>query len=509
MPMDHEAKASAEAGTGSDSGKAATDHKSSTVRRKPRRFGFKEVLPSEPVPPGNGATKPAAETEGDGDAVEQARDSLEATLAGLKLTAEEEKMLSSELGQLRELSKKLDENTIEIAAFGMVSRGKSSVLNALLGRDVFEVGATHGTTVTRSAQRWEGGSKGSSGLDQARLILVDTPGIDEVGGEVRETMAREVARTADLILFIISSDMQRREVEALSELRSHQKPILLVFNQIDRYPEADRQQIHAKLEDERVRGLIRPEDIVLTAARPDPIRIKIQQPDGSSKLVWERPAPLIEPLKTRILDVLEREGKELVALNTLLLAGDLHEEIVRRKVRIRDEAANRLIWNFSIAKGAAVGLNPIAVADLAGGVVVDVAMIMALSKVYGIPLTRSSAIRLVRDMTIALGALGLVQVATRLVAGGVKSAMAGLTIMTGGLAGPLAALGYGAIGLTQGAAAASTSYVIGQGARTYLRQGCQWGPKGIKTVIRQLIAQAKADSVIERLRDDLKKRLKK
>ncbi len=156
-----------------------------------------------------------------------------------------------------------------------------------------------------------------------------------------------------------------------------------------------------------------------------------------------------------------------------------------------------------------MGLNPIAVADLAGGVVVDVAMIMALSKVYGIPLTRSSALRLVRDMTIALGALGLVQVATRLVAGGVKSAMAGLTIMTGGLAGPLAALGYGAIGLTQGAAAASTSYVIGQGARAYLRQGCQWGPKGIKTVIRQLLVQAKADSVIERLRDDLKKRLKK
>jgi GTPase len=443
------------------------------------------------------------------DAVERARDSLEATLAGLKLTPEEEKALASEIRQLRELTKKLDETTIEIAAFGMVSRGKSSVLNALLGREVFEVGATHGTTVTRSAQRWEQAGRGPAGLDQARLILVDTPGIDEVGGEFREAMAREIARTADLILFIVSGDMQRREVEALSELRSHQKPILLVFNQIDRYPEADRQSIHAKLEDERVKGLIHPEDIVLTAARPDPIRIKIQQEGGSSKIVWEHPAPLIEPLKARILDVLDREGKAIVALNTLLLAGDLHEEIVNRKVRIRDEAANRLIWNFSIAKGAAVGLNPIPVADLAGGLAVDVGMIIALSKVYGIPLTRSSAVRLVRDMTVALGAMGLLQVATRLVASGVKSAMAGLTIMTGGLAGPLTALGYGAIGLTQGAAAASTSYVIGHGAKTYLRQGCQWGPRGIKTVIQHLIVQAKTDSVIERLREDLKKRIKK
>ena len=448
-------------------------------------------------------------TASDTEPVERARDSLEATLQGLKLTPEEEKVLADEIRQLRELTKKLDENTIEIAAFGMVSRGKSSVLNALLGRDVFEVGATHGTTLSQRAQRWEQGARGPTGLDQARLILVDTPGIDEVGGEVREALAREIARTADLILFIVSGDMQRREVEALSELRSHQKPIILVFNQIDRYPEADRESIHATLEDERVKGLIRPEDIVLTAARPDPVRVKVQEQDGSSKIVWEKPAPVIEPLKARILDVLEREGKALVALNTLLLAGDLHEEIVRRKVRIRDETANRIIWNFAIAKGAAVGLNPIPVADLAGGVAVDVGMILALSKVYGIPLTRTSALKLVRDMSIALGTMGLLHVATRLVKSGVKSAMAGLTIMTGGLAGPLTALGYAALALTQASAAASMSYVVGQGAKTYLRQGCQWGPRGIKTVIHQLMAQAKTDSVIERLRDDLKKRLQK
>ncbi|WP_165227629.1 GTP-binding protein [Aquisphaera insulae] len=442
------------------------------------------------------------------DEVDRARDSLEATLAELRLTPEEEKALAPEINRLRELTKKLDETTIEIAAFGMVSRGKSSVLNALLGRDVFEVGPTHGTTTSRSAQRWEEGARGGSGLDQARLVLVDTPGIDEIGGEVRETIAREVARTADLLLFVVSGDMQRREVQALSELRSHQKPIILVFNQIDRYPEADRESIHAKLEDERVKGLIHPEDIVLTAARPDPVRVKVREADGPSKVVWERPAPTIEPLKARILDVLEREGKALVALNTLLLAGDLHAEIVNRKVRIRDEAANRLIWNYAIAKGLAVGINPIPVVDLAGGVAVDVAMIVALSRVYGIPLTRASAAKLVRDMTVAIGAVGLVQVGLRLVRSGVKSAMAGLTVMTGGLAGPLTALGYTALGLSQGAAAASASYVIGQGARTYLRQGCQWGPKGIKTVINQILADAQKDSIVQRLREDLKNRLK-
>jgi GTP-binding protein Era len=449
------------------------------------------------------------ERQNESELVEKARESLEETINGLKLTPDEETALAGELKQLRELSQKLDENTVEIAAFGMVSRGKSSVLNALLGQEVFKVGTTHGTTVARNTQRWEQVTAERPGLEGARLILVDTPGIDEVGGEVREALARDVARHADLILFVVSSDMQRVEVEALARLREVQKPIILVFNQIDKYPETDREQIYAKIKDERLRDLIRPEDIVMTAARPDPFKVKIQRPDGTTSVQWERPAPVIEPLKRRILDVLEREGKALVALNTLLLAGDLHEEIVAHKVRIRDDAANRLIWNFALAKGAAVALNPIPVADMAGGLAVDVGMIVALSRVYGIPLTRKSAARLVRDMMLALGAMGMVGVATRLLTSGVKSMLAGVSVMTGGLAVPLTALGYGAIGLAQGGTASTTSYVLGHGAKLYLKQGCQWGPRGIKTVIHQILNQARTDSVIDRLREDLKQRVAK
>jgi small GTP-binding protein len=438
-----------------------------------------------------------------GDVVAQARESLESTIAALKLTPDEERAMAHELSQLRDLSKKLDETTVEIAAFGMVSRGKSSVLNALLGKDVFKTGRTHGTTMLRGEQRWEQVAAERPGLDGAKLVLIDTPGIDEVGGEGREALARDVARHADLILFVVSSDMQRVEVESLSTLRDAQKPIILVFNQIDKYPEADRDQIHAKIKDERVRHLVRPEDVVMTAAKPDPFRVKLQLPDGTTSFRWEHPTPVIEPLRARILDVLEREGKALVALNTLLIAGDLHAEIVAHKVRIRDDAANRLIWNFCLAKGAAVGLNPVPVADLAGGLAVDVAMIVALSRVYGIPLTKKTAAGLVRQMMVALGAMGAIEIATRLIASGVKSSLAGLTVLSGGLA----FLGYGAVGLAIGSSAATTTYVIGQGAKIYLQQGCQWGPRGIKTVIHQILSQAKSDSVVDRLRADLKSRL--
>ena len=149
--------------------------------------------------------------------------------------------------------------------------------------------------------------------------------------------------------------------------------------------------------------------------------------------------------------MLEHEGKALVALNTLLFAGDLHEEIVAHKVRIRDDAANRLIWNFSLAKGAAVALNPIPVADMAGGLAVDVGMIVALSKVYGIPLTRRTAVSLVKDMVKAMGAFGAVEVAGRLMVGsGPRPCWLGRRSPPAGMAAPLAALGYGALGLSYG-----------------------------------------------------------
>ena len=82
------------------------------------------------------------------DAVERARDSLEETLAGLKLTPEEEQALAERAPPApRADARSSTRTTIEIAAFGMVSRGKSSVLNALLGRTSSRSAPTHGTTV--------------------------------------------------------------------------------------------------------------------------------------------------------------------------------------------------------------------------------------------------------------------------------------------------------------------------------------------------------------------------
>ena len=86
----------------------------------------------------------------------QARESLEETSAGSSSRPRRSGRWPTSCGQLRELTEKLDENTVEIAAFGMVSRGKSSVLNALLRPGGLQ-GRRRPTArpSSRRPQRWE------------------------------------------------------------------------------------------------------------------------------------------------------------------------------------------------------------------------------------------------------------------------------------------------------------------------------------------------------------------
>ncbi|WP_390694025.1 Era-like GTP-binding protein, partial [Aetokthonos hydrillicola] len=102
-------------------------------------------------------------------------------------------LVKPELEVLTATLNKLDYNVIRIAAFGLVSRGKSAVLNALLGQKILQTGPLHGVTQYPRSVSWNPGGK-------VQVELIDTPGLDEIAGEIRGQMAREVAQQADLIL---------------------------------------------------------------------------------------------------------------------------------------------------------------------------------------------------------------------------------------------------------------------------------------------------------------------
>ena len=163
--------------------------------------------------------------------------------------------------------------------------------------------------------------------------------------------------------------------------------MLLVFNKIDQYPEADRIAIYQKIKEERVRELISPDEIIMVAASPIEVR-GVKDHTGKLKIQRIRGNSQVESLKLKILELLEREGKSLLALNSMLFADEVNEQLLQRKLEIRDRAANILINRGMMVKAMAVALNPVTAVDLFSGAIIDVGMILSLSHLYGITMTQ-------------------------------------------------------------------------------------------------------------------------
>ncbi|MEP6518598.1 GTP-binding protein [Microcoleus vaginatus] len=440
-----------------------------------------------------------------------AKDALRDIVENLDLTVQERTGLEPEIGGLEKMLDKLERACVQIAVFGMVGRGKSSVLNALLGQNVFETGPTHGVTRTTTIGQWDVGE----GIDEnlpdrlspviyrlSQVELIDTPGIDEVDGETREMLARRVAQQADLILFVVAGDITKVEYAALSQLREAGKPMLLVFNKIDQYPDADRLAIYHKIRDDRVRELLSPDEIVMAAASPLTARA-VRRPDGSMGVQMTRSLPQVQDLKLKILEILDREGKSLVALNTMLCAGDINEQLVQRKMEIRDEAANRIIWNGVMTKAVAIALNPITVVDILSGAVIDVVMILTLSKVYGIAMTEAGAVELLQKIAISMGGITAGELLANFGLSSLKGLLGLATPATGGLAlGP-----YLSVAVTQAAIAGVSSYGIGQVTKAYLANGASWGDDGPKAVVSKILSSLDEDSILNRIKEELRAKL--
>ncbi|NEO21394.1 MULTISPECIES: GTP-binding protein [unclassified Moorena] len=461
----------------------------------------------------------------------QAQDSLKDLVANLDLSRREKAGLDAQIQDLGNLLEKLENTCIQIAAFGMVGRGKSSVLNALVGQPVFETGALHGVTQNAQTANWQPHNQSPSqtssqethkethkethsqqdilqvalpSIGNSQIQLIDTPGIDEVDGETREALALEVAKQADLLLFIIAGDMTKVEYQALSQLRASGKPMLLVFNKIDQYPDADRMAIYSKIRDERVKELLSPAEIVMVAASPL-VSVAVRSPNGSIQVKRRRGKPQIDDLKLKILEILHREGKSLVALNTMLYADELNENLVNRKMKIRDDSANQIIWKAVITKAFVIALNPVTVVDILTATVVDVVMILTLSRLYGIPMTEQGAIQLLQKIAMSMGGIGASELLANLGLSSLKSILGISAPVTGGVS--LAP--YMSVAITQASVAGVSGYGIGQITKTYLANGASWGEDGPKAVVRRILSSLDETSILHRIKGELRARLSK
>ncbi|MBW4483167.1 MAG: GTP-binding protein [Tildeniella torsiva UHER 1998/13D] len=406
------------------------------------------------------------------------------------------------LGQLQSLSDKLESRCLRVAVFGLVSRGKSAVINALIGENILETGPLHGVTRWPRSVYWQ--PEVDSDLPW-QIELVDTPGLDEVGGDIRADMAQTVANQADLILFVVAGEITRLEYDALAELQRGHKPLLLVFNKIDLYPETDRQAVYNTLNGLRAElgqdipgAKLAVDEVVMVAASPAPLQVRVEWPDGRTSDEWEPQPPQIEPLRRALLAIVGQDGSALVALNALRHARSIEGDMVGHISRLHGDRADETIWQFAKYKAAAVALNPIAGLDLLGGVLIDLVMIRTLARLYGFPITGHEAGRLWRAILKSSGTLLLSELGSGLLGAGKTTAAlvtlvdsaSGVAALAGAMTAQASAAGYGA-------------YTVGQAAKTYLEQGCTWGPEGVSATLAALLSETQTSAALARLRQEV------
>jgi small GTP-binding protein len=428
----------------------------------------------------------AREPPAPADADARVADSLRSLLDDPSIPPALRHELAADFARVEAMLARLERGELHVAVFGRVSAGKSALGNALLGREAFAVGVLHGTT-TEAAQ---------APLDEAQhdgLVLIDTPGINELDGEAREKLAFDVAEVADLVVFVCDGDLTREELDALKTLAATQRPLLLALNKADRYGAAELADLLDHLR-RRTQGLVRAQDVLAVAARPAPLRVVEEDAHGRHAAREQAVAPDVAALREHLLAIAAREGKTLSALNAGLYAGRLTDQVSARIAETRRAMASKVIRNYCLAKGVAVALNPVPVADLLAAAGLDAAMVVQLSRVYGLPLTRAESGRLVAVISAQLAALMGAIWGVQLVASALKGVSAGLSTV-------LTAAAQGALGWY-------ATVLIGRAAERYLVAGKSWGEQGAKRAVAEIVAGLDRDSILREAREEILRRLR-
>ncbi len=350
-----------------------------------------------------------------------------AAVDDLKTDANSDPALHAEMEALvKELEDKRASQTLEIVAFGSVSSGKSSLLNTLAGREVFATDARGGTTLQRNEVPWPG-------MD--RVILVDTPGLGEVAGEQHATVSAAAAQDADLVLLVVDGPLRDTEHQLLVQLAAMQKRVLLCLNKEDWYDAAERERLLQQLAGQ-VQGVIDQRDIVAVRSRPtERQQIRVLADGTEVKQRVELPADIAR-LGRRMLEVIRKDGSDLLLANLLLQSRGLVEQAREHVQATLDQHAWRLVDRYMWGAGGAAALSPLPLVDLAAGSAISVKMVIELAKIYRQDIDLNVAVELVGQLGKNLiGILG-VTAATPAVAAAVASLLKtvpGAGTLAGGL----------------------------------------------------------------------------
>ena len=340
----------------------------------------------------------------------------------LNLTNYERTKFKEILSQLDFQINKLEKKELQISVYGRVGVGKSSLLNALIKKQIFSADVQNGNTKTIKSYELEKTFKNIN-----KVELIDSPGIDEVSNSNEEEKNFNFVLNTDLILFVIDSDITRIDLNSIEELLKNNKPLLIVLNRCDQWNPRETKQvlssIHRKL-------LFCKQKVKVALVSSSPREAKIK-PDGTVRS--EQIMPKVDNLRKEIKDIVDQSGELLLCINSLRIADRFYKLMKESRLIKKKKEAQSLIGKFATLKASGVAINPFLMIDFITGIALDSALIIQLSKLYGLKVSGTSARQLVKKLGLQNVLLGGAQIGIQITLNIIKQILILASPLTGGL----------------------------------------------------------------------------
>ncbi len=357
---------------------------------------------------------------------------------------------------------------LKLVIFGTGSAGKTSLVNAFMGEMVANVEPSMGTTTE--------GTTYSLKLPHVNreILITDTPGILEMGasGEIREQLARELATSADLLIFVCDNDLRASEFQPLEALASIGKRSLLVLNKIDLYSEEEQDIILQQLQT-RVKNFIAPVDVLKACANPQPVQFSAEE--------TIQPEVEINSVIKRVAAICRGEGDDLLADNILLQSQRLGAEARKLISRQRSRKAEKIIVRYQWIGAGVIACTPLPVVDMLATAAVNAQMVVEIGQVYGCELNSDTG----KDLALSLGktlvSLGVVKGAVDLIAKALQ----------------FTATTYVVGKVIQAISAAYLTRIAGKSFIEYFSHDQDWGDGGITEVVQRQFKLNRKDEFIK------------
>jgi len=341
----------------------------------------------------------------------------------IDLTNYEKSFFNREIISFNQQLLRLKEKKIRIGAYGKSGVGKSSVLNSLLKKDVFKTNIINGTTREIQAEEWKFRDQTLNTVE-----LLDSPGFDFCNIKFPDKVYSSINHS-DLILFIISGDLNRNELSEIRSFIQDGKKIILILNKIDLFNKIELKEIIENI------NFKLPKDLNI------PIIINYEN-----------------NLKNYMAKIINQYGEIFLTLNSLQSADKLFLMIKEQRLKRRQKLAQSTIGKFSTIKASTVALNPFILVDIASSFALDTALISELSKIYGLNLKGESTRKIFKNISINNLFLGVTQVGINTSFNLIRKVI----LLTAPFTNGLSLLPYGPIAIIQAAIAIQSTKILGK-----------------------------------------------